>query len=38
MKLPPFGAGIESIIGLKVVLPAYDMAVTSSGEARKFIV
>jgi hypothetical protein len=30
--------GIESVIGLKVVVPAKDIAVTSSGEARKFMV
>ena len=34
----PDGVGIESVIGLNVVLPSYDIAVTSSGEARKFMV
>ena len=34
----PEGVGRVSVSGLKVVLPAYDIAVTISGEARKFIV
>lgn len=38
MKGVPFGVGIESVIGLKVVVPAKLRAVTSSGDARKFIV
>jgi hypothetical protein len=38
LKGLPSGVGIESVIGLKVVEPEYDIAVMSSGEARKFIV
>ena len=34
----PEGVSMASINGLKVVLPANDIAVTISGEARKFIV
>ena len=34
----PEGVGIVSVSGLKVVLPVYDIEVTISGEARKFIV
>src|SRR5277367_2113226 len=37
-KLSPDGVVMLSVRGLNVVLPAYDMAVTISGDARKFIV
>ena len=37
-KEVPEGVGMVSVSGLKVVLPAYVRAVTSSGDARKFIV
>ena len=37
-KGAPDGVVIVSVRGLNVVLPAYDMAVTISGDARKFMV